>query len=588
MAEPERVAEPLVGVVDTSESVPTMIDVRPRSAPPPSSRPPSSRPKESADQSSTGHGSKTGTGTQGSRTASVVTARETLQLQEIAQTRSFVRLAASLAVVVAIAIPFLGGDRIARNILHGFLAAVVVTCSWLAWELRDDENYSIGKVLVCALVSVLCAFAAVFYFGVFSPAVVVIPFGLCFFSAGSSSRGTMLVFVACALIELFLGVGVTAGAIVDRGIVRADHASPFVKLGIVTLIEAVFLATFVITRASRAATLRAIELHDQALAQVSQREALLKEARHELRAALEAGGMGRYSDHTLGGFKLGRVIGRGAMGEVYEGIHVASREHVAVKVLLDHVLAQPEHVQRFYREAKIAASLTVANVVRILAVADIDAAIPYIAMERLHGVDLADWLREHRRMSFGRLLGLVRQIGVGLEAARKAGIVHRDLKPRNVFLSKKGEAETWKILDFGVSKLVSDDSTLTRDRIVGTPTYMAPEQVDRGTVNHRTDLFALGIIAYRALTGRPAFSGDSEAQILYRVVHSMPPPPSELLSVTHEVDLVMAIALAKDPDDRFDTADDFAVALDAASNGRIEPALATRARKVLVRHPWGT
>ncbi|MGZ3424875.1 MAG: serine/threonine-protein kinase [Polyangiales bacterium] len=556
------------------ESAPTLVDVRPRSAPP--------ALREGRDMG-TGAGSKTG----GTQSTSVITARETLHIQEIAQTRAFVRLAMALAVVVAIFIFFLGGDRTARTILHAFLGGVVLSCGWLAWSLRHDEGYKIEKVLVCAFVCVSAAFAAVYYFGVFSPAVVIIPFGLCFFSAGASTRGTLGVLLLCALIELFLGASIAAGALPDRGIVRAEHVSAFEKLAIVTLIEAIFLATYLIMRASRAATLHAIELHDQALAQVSQREALLKEARQDLRAALEAGGLGRYSDHTIGSFKLGRVIGRGAMGEVYEGQHVATREQVAVKVLLDHVLAQPEHVQRFYREAKIASTLTVPNVVKVLGVADIDAPIPYIAMERLHGVDLADWLREHRRMSFGRLLSLIRQIGVGLDAARAAGIVHRDLKPRNVFLAKKGEGETWKILDFGVSKLTSDDNTLTRDRIVGTPTYMAPEQIDRGKVNHRTDLFALGIIAYRALTGRPAFSGDSEAQILYRVVHSMPPRPSELLSVTAEVDFVMAVALAKDPEDRFDSANELATALHAASEGRIDPNLAARAQKILSRHPWG-
>jgi serine/threonine-protein kinase len=562
------------------ESAPTLIDVRPRSAPPPAREPESTR-------DSGGTGEKT-SGTHGSHSTSVITARETLHVQEISQTRAFVRLATALAIVVSIFVLFLGGDRTARTILHVFLAGVVVVCSWLGFTLRNDEGYAIRNVLVCAFVCVSAAFAAVYYFGVFSPAVVIIPFGLCFFSAGASTRGTLGVLVACAALELLLGAGISAGFIVDRGIVRADQVSAMEKLAIVTLVEAIFLATYLIMRASRAATLRAIELHDQALAQVSQREALLKEARQDLRAALDAGGHGRYSERTIGNFALGRVIGRGAMGEVYEGRHAATREEVAVKILLDHVLAQPDHVQRFFREAKIASTLTVPNVVKVLGVADIDAPIPYIAMERLHGIDLADWLREHRRMSFGRLLGLIRQIGVGLDAARAAGIVHRDLKPRNVFLAKKGESQTWKILDFGVSKLTSDDNTLTRDRIVGTPTYMAPEQIDRGKVDHRTDLFALGIITYRALTGRPAFSGDSEAQILYRVVHAMPPRPSELLAVTPEVDLVLAVALAKDPEDRFDSANELATALDAAAQGRIDPNLAARAQKILARHPWGT
>lgn len=559
----------------------TLVDVRPRSAPKvPASAPPPAQP---GLDTKTGGGSRTGAGS-----TSVITARETLQLQEIAQTRAFVRLAMVLAVLVAVFVGFLGGDPTARAVLWAFLGGVVITCAWLARELREDAGYALWKVMIVAFAAVSAAYSAVYYFGVFSPAVVIIPFGLCFFSSGGSQRGTVGVYLACALLELFLGVSVVAGVLPDRGLIRADHASAFERLSIVTLVEAIFLATYAIMRASRASTLHAIELHDQALVQVAQREALLKEARQDLAQALKAGGFGRYSEHTLGSFQLGRVIGRGAMGEVYEAVHVPTREEAAVKVLLDHALAQPEHVARFYREARAASALNVPNVVRILGVSDPDAAIPYLAMERLHGSDLADWLREHRRMSFSKLLGLVRQIGLGLEAARAAGIVHRDLKPRNVFLAKSGDAEVWKILDFGVSKLLDDEMTLTRDRIVGTPTYMAPEQIEHGKVDHRTDLFALGVIAYRALTGRPAFAGDSEGQILYKVVHSMPPPPSTLVEVRPEVDRVMAVALAKSPDDRFESALELAQALEAASRGGIQRDLAARAERVLARHPWGT
>lgn len=553
----------------------TVVDVRVKNA---TVAPPLREPHTGVDTSS-----KTGAG---SRSTSVITARETLFLQELAQTRAFVRLAGSLAVIVACAITFLGGDPTAKKILYGALAAVVVSCSWLGWELRDDENYSLGKVLVCEYVSITAAFCAIYYFGVFSPAVVIIPFGLAFFSSGGNERSTLATWLTCSLLELVLGVLTVANIIPDRGIVSGVSVSPIDRLSMLILIEAIFLATYAIMRASRSATLHAIELHDAALGQIAQREALLKEARQDLAQALKANGIGRFTDRELGGFRLGNVIGRGAMGEVYEAIDTASKRAAAVKVLLDHVLAQPEHVQRFFREAKLAATLDVPNVVRVLAVADIDAALPWLAMERLHGIDLADWLREHRRMSMSRLLTLIRQLGIGLDAARTAGIVHRDLKPRNVFLAKDGDRELWKILDFGVSKLVTDDATLTRDKIVGTPTYMAPEQVEGGKVTHRTDLFALGVIAYRALTGRPAFAGDSEGQILYKVVHGMPPRPSAVVSCPPDVDAVLAIALAKDARDRFDSAAELAEALEAAGRGALDGDLRARADRVLLRHPW--
>ena len=205
-------------------------------------------------------------------------------------------------------------------------------------------------------------------------------------------------------------------------------------------------------------------------------------------------------------------------------------------------------------------------------------------MERLTGHDLADHLREHKRMGIRSVLTMLRQVGLGLEAARGAGVVHRDLKPRNLFLSSRGDV--WKILDFGVARL-SGDQTLTQDQIVGTPNYMAPEQASGTPVTHKTDFFALGIIAYRALTGQPAFEGEATPEILYKVVHAMPPRPSEVAPLPAEVDLVLAIALAKDPAERFESGSEFAQALDAAGRGKLDASLRARGERLLARLPWG-
>jgi serine/threonine protein kinase len=279
-------------------------------------------------------------------------------------------------------------------------------------------------------------------------------------------------------------------------------------------------------------------------------------------------------------------MGRGAMGEVYEATRTSTGEPAAVKLLHPHVLEQSELVQRFTREARIVASLAVPNVVRVLDVSPPDARVPYIVMERLIGHDLADYLREHKRMGVRAVLTMLRQVGAGLDAARGAGVVHRDLKPRNVFLAREGMHETWKILDFGVARLAGEE-TLTRDQIVGTPNYMAPEQATGEKVTHKTDLFALGIIAYRALTGRPAFEGETTPEILYKVVRSMPPRPGEIASLPQEIEWVLAVALAKDPEDRFDSGGQLAQALDAASRGKIDAALRGKAERLLAKIPWG-
>jgi serine/threonine-protein kinase len=349
----------------------------------------------------------------------------------------------------------------------------------------------------------------------------------------------------------------------------------------------VFFATYLIARNTRTTTLYAIERHDVVIRSLAQRDALLREARHDLVQAMRVGGVGRFTGEVVGSFRLGPLIGRGAMGEVYEATKLDTHEPAAVKLVHPQLLAERDIVERFLREAKITSSLNVANVVRVLEASPADAPIPYLAMERLRGDDLATFLRDEKRMGMRRLLTMLRQVGVGLDAAHAAGIVHRDLKPRNIFCAKVGNADVWKILDFGVSKLESGEGTLTKGQIVGTPAYMAPEQARALEVGPRADIFALGVIAYRALTGAPPFSGDTSVEILFKVSHAMPARPSSHVKLPEAIDLVLAIALAKDAKDRFASAAELAQALDAASRGRLDDALVHRAHALLADLPWG-
>jgi serine/threonine-protein kinase len=143
--------------------------------------------------------------------------------------------------------------------------------------------------------------------------------------------------------------------------------------------------------------------------------------------------------------------------------------------------------------------------------------------------------------------------------------VHRDIKPTNLYAAQLPDGSAvWKILDFGVSKAKETSGTLTKGQIVGTPRYMAPEQATGRPVDHRADQFALATVAYRALTGRPAFKGESTPEILYQVLRSRPPAPSSLVSVHPDVDVVLAIAMAKEPDDRFENAAELAKAFEKA------------------------
>jgi eukaryotic-like serine/threonine-protein kinase len=519
-----------------------------------------------------------------SRVTSVITPRETLHVQEIERTRVFTSTVVVFAILVAISMALIGGDPVAKRVLLVAIAAIVVSCGWLRWQVRRDEGYTVARATIVAYIAVLGAFTGVWFFGVFSPASLVLPFGLSFFSLGQDRRAAFTVYLACAVIQAGLMIAVTTGVLRDTGLVRAEGLTLLEHLVVIVLVQVVIGATYLIHSKAREATLDAIEQHDRVVRSLAHRDALLREARQDLAQAMQAGGVGRWTEEVVGGFRIGRVLGRGAMGEVYEAAREGgNNEPAAVKLLHPHVLAQADLVLRFVREARIVAGLNAANVVRVLDVSTPDAPVPWFAMERLVGQDLADHLREHKRMGLKAAIHMLRQVGLGLDAARAAGVVHRDLKPRNLFLTS---TQVWKILDFGVAR-ISNEETLTKDQIVGTPNYMAPEQANGDRVTHRTDLFALGVIAYRVLTGRPAFEGEATAEILYKVVHSMPPQPTTLAALPAAMDLVLAVALAKNPADRFDSGAELAAAMDHAAKGQVDAALRERAERLLARLPWG-
>jgi serine/threonine-protein kinase len=510
-----------------------------------------------------------------------------MERQEIARTRVFLRVSILLAIVSGVALPFVGGDPSSKVALLAGLVAVLLACGWLAAKIRDDRGYTIGRAMFVAFVCITTVFLGIYFFGVWSPAVAMLPFGLFFFSQGQSARGIAVVYLTCSLGLLALMGFVGVGVLPDRGLVRGDALGGVERIIVMLLLQAVLAATFFLAKRTSYTMYAAIVRHDAVVRSLAHRDALLKEARQDLQQVLQAEGLGHFSDRTVGRWRLGRVLGRGAMGEVYEGVHVETGELAAVKLLREHLLGESVALQRFFQEAHLAASLHVENVVRVFEFSEASAPVPYIAMERLTGRDLAELLRAKKRLSPRKLIALLRQVGQGLDAARAAGIVHRDLKPRNLFCAETPNGDTWKILDFGVSKLICGESaTLTRD-IIGTPAYMAPEQALTLRVDHRADLFSLAVIAYRSLTGRPAFTGDSSAEVLYKIVHAMPPAPSEGLSMPAQLDAVFAIALAKEPGDRFDSGAELAQAFDAAWRGRLDASLVERARAILAKRPWG-
>ena len=256
------------------------------------------------------------------------------------------------------------------------------------------------------------------------------------------------------------------------------------------------------------------------------------------------------------------MIGRGGMGAVYLASHKRLQgKKVAIKTLHAELGGQ-EILARFKREADIASQLDHPNIVKVENYNVLPDGTPYIVYEYLQGESLAARIAEVGALSIDFTFSVLRQIGSALGAAHRAGVVHRDLKPQNIFLSPSevdGRAtELAKVLDFGISKIIGGtQSVKTQEQtLLGTPQYMAPEQAtgQHSTVDERTDIFALGAILYEMVSGRPAFSGVTIPEVVFKVVYEEPPPLSEVApNVADVIAMVIKKAMAKAPSDRYAT-----------------------------------
>jgi serine/threonine-protein kinase len=504
---------------------------------------------------------------------------DALHRAEIQGTRTFCHVTLGLGVCGLVIVPVLPGNPVTSVIFMVAIVVAMIGLLYLRSRTNNPATYYEGTGAAWGwYVPCLGVACAVPYFGPFSPVPILLVLGIYFNALGASFRLALAIYLTCAVTQAVNGALVIAD-VVDPGFIRADYLPVHVQIIAQCLIQLVLIATFLIARGSRRSSLAALTELERAVRAVAQREALLEEAREELRRAVGSG-RGRFTDQVIGRYRLGDLIGRGAMGEVYEATEATTNQHVAVKMLSQASLGNAHHVQRFLRELQTAATISSPNVVNVIEVGE--QPLPHLVMERLRGRDLARILRSKRPLSHDKIVDLIRQVGAGITAAGAVGIIHRDLKPQNLFLN----GTTWKILDFGVSRIADTGDTLTAGHVVGTPAYMAPEQARGATVDHRTDLYALAAIAYRVLTGHAPFSGGEIADMLYRVVHTAPRRPSALASLPHEVDLVLAIGLAKDPADRFATAAELADAVARALAGTLDDATRTRGQALEIDGAW--
>ncbi len=264
--------------------------------------------------------------------------------------------------------------------------------------------------------------------------------------------------------------------------------------------------------------------------------------------------------NRVGRYEITEKLGQGGMGTVYKAFDPLLTRVVAVKVISGQLDANPDHRERFFREARAAAQLSHRNIITIYDLGEQDGA-PYLAMEYLEGRDLDQRLHDGEGMSLTRKLELALSISEGLAHAHACGLIHRDIKPANVFVTDDGGV---KILDFGLARLIT--SELTRSNVmVGTVNYMAPEQLRGERADHRADIFSFGVLLYELLGGRKPFQGDSAAATMYKILHEVPQALDELdPAVGPALTTLVDRAMAKAREDRYQRMTDLLRDLEAA------------------------
>jgi len=275
-----------------------------------------------------------------------------------------------------------------------------------------------------------------------------------------------------------------------------------------------------------------------------------------------------------GKYRVERIIGAGGMGAVYEATQIAIDRKVAVKLLHRMYCHDPQVVERFHREARLAGSIGHDNICEVTDLGAFENGAPYLVMPVLKGNSLAEVLSDAAHpLSVARMGDIICQTLSALQAAHDAGIVHRDLKPDNIFVTKYGDREDFvKLLDFGISKVLESDSVsnLTRTgTVVGTPFYMAPEQAKGSKdIDFSIDIYAIGVIIYEVLVGRRPYDGDSYNEIMFRIIAEPFAPPRQINpSIPEALEQVILKAMSREPEARYRNPAQMREALRAALDG---------------------
>jgi serine/threonine-protein kinase len=273
----------------------------------------------------------------------------------------------------------------------------------------------------------------------------------------------------------------------------------------------------------------------------------------------------------LGRYKLVRVLGRGAMGVVYEGLDPSLNRRVAVKTILRNAAIDEETAQaysaQFAREAQAAGRLNHPNIVQVHDYSE-EGEVAYLVMEYIQGRELRSYFEAKERFETPEAVRVMGELLDALHFAHEAGVIHRDVKPANVMLDAQRRV---KLADFGVAR-IQDSERSAAGTMVGTPAFMSPEQIQGGRIDRRTDIFSAGVVLYQLLTGEQPFTGAGAWTVAKKIMQDDPPRPSAVVkSISPAFDEVVHKALAKNPAQRYASARDFALALRAAEGGAAQP-----------------
>ncbi|MGH3898696.1 MAG: serine/threonine-protein kinase, partial [Pseudonocardiaceae bacterium] len=285
----------------------------------------------------------------------------------------------------------------------------------------------------------------------------------------------------------------------------------------------------------------------------------------------------------LPGYRIERQLGRGSMGVVYLAEDIQLRRKVALKILTPTLADDELFRKRFDRESQSAANLDHPHIVPVYAAGEAAGSL-YIAMRYVGGGDLRALLETNGPLSLPQTTTIIASVADALDAAHTQGMIHRDVKPANILIDNRNGQGHYYLSDFGITKIVSSGRSLTSTgQIVGTIDYIAPEQIQGKPVDSRTDLYALGCVLYQCLTGMVPFPRDEAAALMWAHVHDEPPPvTTRRPDLPPQIDHIVTKAMAKQPEDRYPTCQELALALRAAA---ADPAASDQSRTVFPAPP---